>query len=309
MTAKLLDGRQIAAQLKAELRQRVQSLQDAGICVGLGTILVGDDPASHKYVAGKHRDCGQIGIKSLQINLPATATLTQVLASVDQLNNEPACTGFLVQLPLPAHLDAFKVLSRVDPQKDVDGLHPVNLGNLALRVGTPLTAPLPCTPRAVVEILRNYGVNLAGKHVVVIGRGTTVGRSIGLLLTHREINATVTLTHSATVDLPNLVRQADVVVAAAGQPHLVQADWVKPGAVVVDVGVSRVDSAPNSLASNSSLNSVKESKSSVLLGDVHPEVAKVASFISRHPGGVGPMTRAMLLTNLVEMAESQINKK
>jgi methylenetetrahydrofolate dehydrogenase (NADP+)/methenyltetrahydrofolate cyclohydrolase len=249
---------------------------------GLGTILVGDDPGSRSYVAGKHRDCAQVGIVSLQVELPATATQADVEAAVRVLNDDPACTGFIVQLPLPAGLHPVRVLELVDPAKDADGLHPVNLGKLVL--GEP--APLPCTPRGIVELLTRFGVQLPGAEVVVIGRGVTVGRPLGLLLTRRRENATVTLCHTGTRDLADHTRRADVVVAAAGVPGLVRADMVRQGAVVVDVGISRTGSG--------------------LVGDVAPEVVGVAAWVAPVPGGVGPMTRAMLLTNVVEAAESAL---
>jgi len=276
MTAVILDGRATLAAIKLELRDRVRALAGRGITPGLGTVLVGDDPASRWYVAAKHRDCAEIGVASMQRELPAGSTQAQVEAVVDELNADPACTAFLVQQP--TGLDEFAILSRVDPAKDVDGLHPYNLGSLVLGHD----ALLPCTPLGIVELLGRYGVELAGAHVVVIGRGITVGRPLGLLLTRRTENATVTLCHTGTRDLPALVRQADVVVAAAGAPGLVTADMVRPGAAVLDVGVSRVDGR--------------------IVGDVAPEVAAVAAFVAPNPGGVGPMTRAMLLTNLVSAA-------
>lgn len=278
MTAVMLDGRATLAAIKLELRDRVRALAERGVVPGLGTVLVGDDPGSRWYVTAKHRDCAQIGIASIQRELPAGTTQRQVEDVVDELNADPACTAFLVQQP--TGLDEFAILSRVDPAKDVDGLHPYNLGALVL--GHP--APLPCTPIGAIELLRRYGVPLAGAHVVVIGRGITVGRPLGLLLTRRSENATVTLCHTGTRDLPALVRQADVVVAAAGAPGIVTADMVKPGAAVLDVGVSRVDGR--------------------IVGDVAAEVAGVAGFMSPNPGGVGPMTRAMLLTNVVAAAEA-----
>ena len=277
MTAVIMDGRATLAAIKLELRERVRALADRGITPGLGTVLVGDDPASRWYVAAKHRDCADIGAASIQRELPAGTTQEQVEAVVDELNADPACTAFLVQQP--TGLDEFAVLARVDPVKDVDGLHPYNLGSLVL--GHP--APLPCTPLGIVELLRRYGVELGGAHVTVIGRGITVGRPLGLLLTRRSENATVTLCHTGTRDLPAFVRQADVVVAAAGAPGIITADMVKPGAAVLDVGVSRVDGR--------------------IVGDVAPEVTSVAAFVAPNPGGVGPMTRAMLLTNMVVAAE------
>ncbi|WP_240757628.1 bifunctional methylenetetrahydrofolate dehydrogenase/methenyltetrahydrofolate cyclohydrolase [Nakamurella flava] len=275
--ATVLDGKATLAAIKSELRERVAALAERGVVPGLGTILVGDDPASHWYVAAKHRDCAQLGIASIQRELPAGSTQADVEAVVDELNADPACTAFLIQQP--TGLDEYALLSRVDPVKDVDGLHPQNLGALVL--GHP--APLPCTPLGIIELLRRYDVPLNGAHAVVIGRGLTVGRPMGLLLTRRTENSTVTLCHTGTRDLAGLVRQADIVVAAAGSPGIVTADMVKPGAAVLDVGVSRVDGR--------------------IVGDVDPGVARVAGFLAPNPGGVGPMTRAMLLANVVAAAE------
>jgi methylenetetrahydrofolate dehydrogenase (NADP+)/methenyltetrahydrofolate cyclohydrolase len=279
MTAVILDGKQAAAELRADLARRVAALAERGITPGLGTILVGDDPGSQTYVSGKHRDCAQVGIASIRRDLPADASQDEVERAVDELNADPACTGYIVQLPLPRGLDANAVLERMDPAKDADGLHPVSLGRLVL--GVP--APLPCTPRGIVELLRRYGVPISGARVAVIGRGVTVGRPIGLLLTRRSENATVVLCHTGTKDLAAEVRSADIVVAAAGFAHLITPDLVKPGAAVLDVGITRTDEG--------------------LLGDVHPDVAQVAGWLAPMPGGVGPMTRAMLLTNEVEAAE------
>lgn len=287
MTAQILDGKATAAAIKSELAERVAALRERGIVPGLGTVLVGEDPGSLKYVAGKHRDCQEVGITSIREDLPASATQDEILAAVRRLNEDPACTGYIVQLPLPAGIDTNLVLESVDPEKDADGLHPTNLGRLALRVKEPITSPLPCTPSAVLELLRRYDIDLNGKDVAVIGRGTTVGRSIGLLLTRRDINATVTLMHTGTRNMAERVRAADVVIAAAGSPGLVEASWVKPGAVVLDVGVSRV---------------VEDGRARIV-GDVAPDVRDVAAWISPNPGGVGPMTRAMLLENVVTMAE------
>lgn len=289
MTAQVLDGKGTATQIKAELTERVAVLRERGITPGLGTILVGDDPGSRSYVAGKHRDCAEVGIESIRVDLPATATQEEIAAAIDRLNADPACTGYIVQLPLPAGVDTNALLERIEPDKDADGLHPTNLGRLVLRVKEAVTSPLPCTPRAVIELLERYGVELDGAHVVVVGRGTTVGRSIGLLLTRRDVNATVTLTHTGTRDLAGLVRQADVVVAAAGVPGIVTADMVRPGAAVLDVGVSRVVD--------------EETGKARLRGDVAADVSDVAGWLSPNPGGVGPMTRAMLLANVVEAAE------
>ncbi|WP_030263650.1 bifunctional methylenetetrahydrofolate dehydrogenase/methenyltetrahydrofolate cyclohydrolase [Streptomyces violens] len=279
MSANILDGRRTAAAIRAELTVRVKALAERGIVPGLGTVLVGDDPGSHAYVGGKHRDCAQVGIASIRRELPADATQDQVEAVIDELNADPACTGYIVQLPLPRGLDANAVLERMDPAKDADGLHPVSLGRLVLGV----ESPLPCTPRGIVELLRRHDVPLAGARVCVIGRGVTVGRPIGLLLTRRSENATVTLCHTGTKGLPWHVREADVVVAAAGSPGLITPDMVRPGAAVLDVGITRTEEG--------------------LLGDVHPDVAGVAGWLAPMPGGVGPMTRAMLLANVVEAAE------
>jgi len=284
MTATLLDGKATLATIKDELKVRVAALRERGVVPGLGTVLVGDDPASHWYVGAKHRDCAEIGIESIQRQLPAGATQAEVEAVVDELNADPACTAFLVQQP--TGLDEFAILGRVDPAKDVDGLHPVNLGWLVL--GRP--APLPCTPSGVIELLRRYDVPIAGAEVCVIGRGLTVGRPLGLMLTRRSENATVTLCHTGTRDLARHVRDADIVVAAAGVPGMVTAGMVKPGAAVLDVGVSRV-AGPDGKAR--------------VAGDVDPGVAEVAGWLSPNPGGVGPMTRALLLRNVVEAAERQ----
>jgi methylenetetrahydrofolate dehydrogenase (NADP+)/methenyltetrahydrofolate cyclohydrolase len=289
VTARRLDGTATAAAIKAELAERVAALAARGVIPGLGTVLVGDDPGSRAYVGGKHRDCAEVGIASIREDLPATASQEEIEAAVDRLNADPACTGYIVQLPLPKGIDTNAVLERIDPAKDADGLHPTNLGRLVLRVNEPIDSPLPCTPRAVLELTGRYGITVAGAHVVVIGRGVTVGRSIGLLLTRREHNATVTLTHTGTRDLADHTRQADVVVAAAGVPGILTADMVKPGAVVLDVGVSRVVDP--------------ETGKARLRGDVDAGVAEVAAWLSPNPGGVGPMTRAMLLANVVEAAE------
>lgn len=291
MTARTLDGKATAAAIKAELKARVEALAARGITPGLGTLLVGEDPGSVSYVAGKHRDCAEVGIASIREDLPADATQEQIEAAVQRLNEDPACTGFIVQLPLPRGIDTNRVLELVDPDKDADGLHPTNLGRLVLRVNEDVDSPLPCTPRGIIELLTRHGVDLAGTDVTVIGRGTTVGRSIGLLLTRRAVNATVTLTHTGTTDLAEHTRNADVIVAAAGVPGILTADLVKPGAVVVDVGVSRVQDA--------------ETGKYRIAGDVDAGVAEVAAWVSPNPGGVGPMTRAMLLANVVESAERQ----
>ncbi|PZR54970.1 bifunctional methylenetetrahydrofolate dehydrogenase/methenyltetrahydrofolate cyclohydrolase [Xylanimonas oleitrophica] len=289
MTAQILDGKATAAAIKAELKERVAALRERGVTPGLGTLLVGDDPGSQWYVAGKHRDCAEVGIESIREDLPADATQEEIEAAVRRLNEDPACTGFIVQLPLPKGIDTNRVLELVDPDKDADGLHPTNLGRLVLRVGEEITSPLPCTPRGIIELVERHGVSLAGKEVVVLGRGVTVGRPIGLLLTRKAVNATVTLTHTGTQDLPALVRRADVVVAAAGVQGIVTADMVKPGAVLIDVGVSR-ETDP-------------ETGKSRVVGDVDPAAREVAGWYSPNPGGVGPMTRAMLLANVVDTAE------
>jgi len=279
MTAQILDGWATAREIHEDLTKRVTALRERGTVPGLGTILVGDDPGSHAYVSMKHRDCAKVGIHSIDLRLPATATQEEVEAAVEQLNADPACHAYLVQLPLPKGLDEFRVLERIDQAKDADGLHPLSLGKLVLGEAT----PLPCTPYGVVVLLRRFGVELNGAEVVVIGRGTTVGRPLGLILTRRSENSTVTLCHTGTRDLAAHTRRADIIVAAAGVPGLITADMVKPGAAVLDVGVSHVDGK--------------------LTGDVAPDVAEVAGFLSPNPGGVGPMTRALLLTNVVEAAE------
>jgi methylenetetrahydrofolate dehydrogenase (NADP+)/methenyltetrahydrofolate cyclohydrolase len=279
MTAQILDGKALAATIKAELRERVAVLAERGITPGLGTILVGDDPGSHAYVRGKHRDCAEVGIASIQVELPASTSADELADKIAELNADPACTGYLVQLPLPGSLDDNWALSLVDPDKDVDGLHPINLGRLVL--GAP--GPLPCTPRAVVELLRRHGIAIGGADVCLIGRGPTVGRPLGLLLTRKSENATVTLCHTGSVDIARHTREADIVVAAAGRPGLLTADMVRPGAVCVDVGITRTEQG--------------------LVGDVDASVWEVASWVAPVPGGVGPMTRAMLLTNVVERAE------
>lgn len=289
MTAKVLDGRAAAAAIRAELTERVAALRAQGIVPGIATVLVGDDAASHLYVGMKHRQSLEIGMNSIQRELPADATQHDVEAVVDELNADPACHGYIVQLPLPRHLDTDAILERIDPGKDADGLHPTNLGRLVLNVNEPITSPLPCTPRAAIELLARNGYDLGGKDVVVVGRGVTVGRSIGLLLTRRDINATVTLTHTGTADLADHLRWADVIVAAAGVKHLVRAADVKPGAAVLDVGVTREADPATGKAK--------------VFGDVHPDVAEVAGWLSPNPGGVGPMTVALLLTNVVEAAE------
>jgi methylenetetrahydrofolate dehydrogenase (NADP+) / methenyltetrahydrofolate cyclohydrolase len=282
VTAQRLDGTATAAAIKDELRVRVAALKEHGVVPGLGTVLVGDDPGSRWYVNGKHKDCAEVGIESIRVDLPEVASQEEIEAEVARLNADPACTGYIVQLPLPRGRDENRVLGLIDPAKDADGLHPTNLGWLVL--GHP--APLPCTPNGIVELLRRHGVTIAGADVVVVGRGVTVGRPLGLLLTRRSENATVTLCHTGTADLAAHVRHADIVVAAAGVPGLVSGDMVKEGAAVLDVGVSRVDGK--------------------LAGDVADDVWDVAGWVSPNPGGVGPMTRAMLLSNIVTMAEQSL---
>jgi methylenetetrahydrofolate dehydrogenase (NADP+)/methenyltetrahydrofolate cyclohydrolase len=283
VTAQILDGKATAAAIRTQLKERVAALKERGIVPGLGTVLVGDDPGSHAYVNGKHRDCAEVGIASIRRDLPATATQDEVEAVVDELNADPDCTGYIVQLPLPKGLDEQRVLERIDPDKDADGLHPVNLGRLVLMQ----PGALPCTPHGIVELLRAFDVPLRGADVTVIGRGITVGRSLGLLLTRRSENATVTTCHTGTKDLAAHTRGADIVVVAAGVPGLVTADMVKPGAAVLDVGITRTDAG--------------------LTGDVDPAVREVAGWLAPMPGGVGPMTRAMLLANVVESAERTVS--
>jgi methylenetetrahydrofolate dehydrogenase (NADP+) / methenyltetrahydrofolate cyclohydrolase len=282
VTAQILDGSLTAAAIKAELTERVLKLREQGVLPGLGTVLVGDDPGSRWYVNGKHKDCAEVGIESIRVDLPDTVGQAEVEDAVARLNADPTCTGYIVQLPLPKHMDENHVLGLVDPAKDADGLHPTNLGWLVLGK----EAPLPCTPHGIVELLRRHGVTIAGADVCVVGRGVTVGRPLGLLLTRRSENATVTLCHTGTRDLAAHVRSADIVVAAAGVPGIITADMVKPGAAVLDVGVSRVDGR--------------------LAGDVEPDVWDVAGWVSPNPGGVGPMTRAMLLSNIVAVAEQSL---
>jgi methylenetetrahydrofolate dehydrogenase (NADP+)/methenyltetrahydrofolate cyclohydrolase len=279
VNAIVLDGKATRERIFADLEPRVAALRSAGVTPGLGTVIVGDDPGSHAYVRGKHRDCAAVGIASIRRELPATTTQDELFAVIDELNADPACTGYIVQLPLPPGIDTGAVLERIDPAKDADGLHPVNLGRLVL--GAP--GPLPCTPRGIVELLRRFDVPIAGAGVTIVGRGITVGRTLALLLTRRSENATVTQCHTGTRDLAAEVYRADIVVAAAGQPGLITADMVKPGAAVVDVGITRTDAG--------------------LTGDVDPAVAKIAGYLAPIPGGVGPMTRAMLLANVVEAAE------
>ncbi|HAP90930.1 MAG TPA: bifunctional methylenetetrahydrofolate dehydrogenase/methenyltetrahydrofolate cyclohydrolase [Arthrobacter bacterium] len=289
-TAQILDGKATAGAIKAELTERVAALKAKGVVPGLGTILVGSDPGSTWYVAGKHKDCAEVGITSIRRDLPEETTQDELLAVVRELNGNPECTGYIVQLPLPKHINQDLILEAMDPEKDADGLHPMNLGRLVANVSGPMTSPLPCTPKGCVELLTRHGISLKGKRVLVVGRGVTIGRPVGLLLTRKDVNATVILAHTGTVDLPSELRQADVVIAAAGQPHMIKAADLKPGAIVLDVGVSRVDDGNGK---------------AVVTGDVEPAAADVAAWISPNPGGVGPMTRAMLLANVVETAERQ----
>ena len=290
----ILDGKATAAAIKSELTERVEALKARGITPGLGTVLVGDDPASHSYVGAKHRDCAEIGINSIRVDLPADITQGELEAEIDKLNHDPACTSYIVQLPLPKHLDTNRILEKIAPEKDADGLHPTNLGKLVLNVSETLDSPLPCTPNGVIELVKRHGIDWNGKNVVVLGRGITVGRPLGLLLTRREINATATLAHTGTQNLDEVLRQADVIVAAVGVPHVLKADQVKDGAILLDVGVSRAEDP--------------ETGKKKLFGDVSPEAAAKASWVSPNPGGVGPMTRAELLVNVVETAERQAAK-
>lgn len=276
MSAQILDGKALASKIKSELAIEVLALKARGITPGLGTVLVGDDAGSHSYVSGKHRDCHEVGITSIRVDLPESATQADVLAAVADLNSSKECTGYIVQLPLPRGVNSQKVLEAIDPRKDADGLHPLNLGRLV----SGDNAPLPCTPQGIVELLRHYKINIDGAEISVIGRGLTVGRPLGLLLTRKSENATVTLIHTGTKDLIRHTKNADIVVAAIGRAHFLTADMIKPGAAIVDVGISRTPQG--------------------LLGDVHPDVMDVASFVAPMPGGVGPMTRAMLLKNVVE---------
>ena len=279
MSAQILDGKALAASIKKDLAARTVTLKAKRITPGLGTVLVGDDPGSHSYVSGKHRDCQEVGINSIRIDLPATATQADVLAAIKDLNSARECTGYIVQLPLPKGIDTQVILEAIDPDKDADGLHPMNLGRLVAGYN----APLPCTPRGIVELINHYKISLAGAEVVVIGRGLTVGRPLGLLLSRKQENATVTLTHTGTKDLAAHTKRADIVIAAIGKAHFLKAEMIKLGATVLDVGISRTDAG--------------------LLGDVDPGVMNVAAFVAPMPGGVGPMTRAMLLTNVVDACE------
>lgn len=284
MTAAKLDGLATAKAIKGELAKRVVELRQNGITPGLGTLLVGDDPGSHKYVAGKHRDCEEVGLHSIRIDLPGSASANDIRSAIRELNQAKDVTGYIIQLPLPIGIDANEMLELIDPDKDADGLHPINLGKLVLGVSGSMDSPLPCTPAGIVELLRRHEVPTHGAEVAVIGRGITVGRPLGLLMTRKGIDSTVTLLHSASKDIPSAVRRADIVVAALGVAHFVQPEWIKPGAAVLDVGVTRIDGG------------------STLAGDVHPDVAQVAGWLSPNPGGVGPMTRAMLIKNVVDAA-------
>jgi methylenetetrahydrofolate dehydrogenase (NADP+)/methenyltetrahydrofolate cyclohydrolase len=283
LSAKLLDGLATAKAIKKEIQAEVAELKQRGITPGLGTLLVGDDPGSHSYVSGKHRDCAEVGINSIRIDLPASASKADILKAIAELNASKDVTGYIIQLPLPVGIDSLELLELIDPAKDADGLHPVNLGRLVLNVSSDLTSPVPCTPAGIVELLRRHDVLLSGKQVAVLGRGVTVGRPLGLLLTRKGIDATVTLLHSASKNIPEALQNADVIVAAIGVPHFVKPEWVKIGAAVLDVGITR--------------NGAGE-----LVGDVDPKVSEVAGYLSPNPGGVGPMTRAMLLKNVVQLA-------
>jgi methylenetetrahydrofolate dehydrogenase (NADP+)/methenyltetrahydrofolate cyclohydrolase len=290
LSAIILDGRATAKTIKLELTDAVVKLRQAGSHPGLGTLLVGDDAGSHSYVAGKHRDCAEVGVQSIRIDLPASASKADIFKAISELNEAPEVTGYIVQLPLPVGINTNELLEAIDPDKDADGLHPINLGKLVLNVSGEITSPLPCTPMGIVELLRRHGYDLAGKEVAVIGRGITVGRPLGLLLSRKNIDATVTLLHSGSKNIPEAVKRADVVVAAVGVKHFVKAEWIKPQAVVLDVGITRNES-----------NGVV-----TLVGDVDPAVSEVAGYLSPNPGGVGPMTRAMLVKNVVDRAASRI---
>ena len=286
MVAQILDGKAVAQAIKAELTQEVIELKKKGITPGLGTLLVGDDPGSHSYVSGKHRDCAEVGVHSVRIDLPANAKEADVRAAIKDLNDASDVTGYILQLPLPFGFNANEMLELIDPDKDADGLHPINLGRLVLAGSEEMTSPLPCTPAGILELLYRYDINLSGAEVAVIGRGITVGRPLGLLLNRKGVDATVTSLHSRSADIAKSVRQADVVVAAIGVPHFVKAEWIKPGAAVLDVGITRVNN----------------NGETTLVGDVDPRVFDVAGFVSPNPGGVGPMTRAMLVRNVVRSA-------
>jgi methylenetetrahydrofolate dehydrogenase (NADP+) / methenyltetrahydrofolate cyclohydrolase len=284
LTAIVLDGRATAKVIKTELAVEVAKLHQSGIKPGLGTLLVGDDPGSHTYVSGKHRDCAEVGINSIRIDLPSSATLSDIKAAVKDLNDSKEVTGYIVQLPLPGGIDSNAILELMDPAKDADGLHPINLGRLVMNVSGEMKSPLPCTPNGIVELLKRYQIPTRGAEVAIIGRGLTVGRPLSLLMTRKGIDSSVTLLHSASKDIPEAVRRADIVVAALGQPHFVKPEWIKPGAAVLDVGITRTSTG--------------------LTGDVDPRVSEVAGWLSPNPGGVGPMTRAMLLKNVVLAAQN-----
>jgi methylenetetrahydrofolate dehydrogenase (NADP+)/methenyltetrahydrofolate cyclohydrolase len=286
LTAVLLDGKAVAKEIKAELAKEVIELKQKGITPGLGTLLVGDDPGSHSYVAGKHRDCAEVGVHSVRIDLPANAKEADLTAAIRDLNEASDVTGYILQLPLPFGFDTNAMLEMIDPSKDADGLHPINLGRLVLAGSEDITSPLPCTPAGILELLHRYDIKLKGKQVAVIGRGVTVGRPLGLLLNKRGVDATVTSLHSSSEDIASSIRQADIVVAALGVAHFVKPEWIKPGAVVLDVGITRVD----------------KDGETTLVGDVDPLVSEVAGYLSPNPGGVGPMTRAMLVRNVVKAA-------
>lgn len=286
MTAIRLDGKATAFAIKSELKTEVQTLVSNGVTPGLGTLLVGDDPGSMAYVAGKHRDCAEVGMKSIRVDLPGDASEADVREAITELNQSKEVTGFIVQLPLPASMKSNQLLELVDPAKDADGLHPTNLGKLVMGVNEEITSPLPCTPAGIVELLRRYNVATAGARVAIVGRGLTVGRPLSLLMSTKKVNSTVTLLHSGSKDLESQVRDADIVVAALGKPHFVKPEWIKPGAAVLDVGITRTSAG--------------------LLGDVDPQVAEVAGYFSPNPGGVGPMTRAMLISNVVQIAKTLI---
>jgi methylenetetrahydrofolate dehydrogenase (NADP+)/methenyltetrahydrofolate cyclohydrolase len=284
MTAIKLDGLAISRQIKAELAIEVAALRKQGIVPGLGTLLVGDDPGSKSYVAGKHRDCAEVGVESIRIDLPATASKHDVVAAINELNSAKEVTGYIVQLPLPSGIDANQMLELIDPAKDADGLHPINLGKLVMNVSGEIKSPLPCTPSGILELLHRYEVPVSGKEMVILGRGLTVGRPLGLLATRKGIDATVTTIHSASKDIAEHLKRGDIIVAALGSPHFVKPEWIKPGAAVLDVGITRTEQG--------------------LVGDVHPGVAEVAGYLSPNPGGVGPMTRAMLVRNVVRASQN-----
>jgi methylenetetrahydrofolate dehydrogenase (NADP+)/methenyltetrahydrofolate cyclohydrolase len=283
LSATTLDGLATAKAIKHELSAKVAELKTRGITPGLGTLLVGDDPGSHSYVSGKHRDCAEVGISSIRIDLPASASKSDILKAINDLNSSKDVTGYIIQLPLPVGIDSLELLELIDPAKDADGLHPVNLGRLVLNVSGEMNSPVPCTPAGIAELLQRYDVELSGKQVAVLGRGVTVGRPLGLLLTRKGIDATVTMLHSASKNISDTLQSADVIVAAIGVPHFVKPEWVKKGAAVLDVGITRVEGG-------------------TLVGDVDPKVSEVAGYLSPNPGGVGPMTRAMLLQNVVQLA-------